>query len=239
MVTVATGVVDPWPHQLRVYKRMLDNWPFRLLIADEVGLGKTIEAGLIIRHAWISGLAKRVLILTPAGVMRQWQAELYEKFNLLIPIYDNGKLIWPEHHGRVTDLEQKVDRTEWLQQPLVIASSHLMRCKDRQKDLETAEGWDLLVLDEAHHARGGAAARRRSGTEPPAEADAEDSGEGDVVVDVDGDADAGTPHRVVGPAERARPTGGLERGPIPGLLRGSSTRTRTRASCLTWPGCSV
>jgi len=79
-VSVETAVVEPWPHQLRAYKRMLDSWPFRLLIADEVGLGKTIEAGMIIRHAWISGMAPRVLIMTPAGVLKQWQNELYEKF---------------------------------------------------------------------------------------------------------------------------------------------------------------
>ncbi len=58
LVAVETSAVKPWPHQLKTYKRMLDSWPFRLLLADEVGLGKTIEAGLIIRHLWISGLAK-------------------------------------------------------------------------------------------------------------------------------------------------------------------------------------
>jgi len=153
MVAVETSAVIPWPHQLKAYKRMLDQWPFRLLIADEVGLGKTIEAGLIIRHAWISGQARRILILTPAGVMRQWQAELYEKFNLLVPIYTGHALCWPDHHHRVGPLEEPVGRTEWTKQPIVLASSHLMRRKDRWDDLMDAEDWDLMVVDEAHHAR--------------------------------------------------------------------------------------
>ncbi len=159
LVAVKTCTVEPWPHQLRAYKRMLDNWPFRLLIADEVGLGKTIEAGLIIRHAWISGLAKRILILVPSALMRQWQAEMYEKFNLLVPIYSGQSLVWPEHHFCRQALEQKVARDKWTQQPLVIASTHLMRRKDRQSELIDAKDWDLLVVDEAHHAR-----RRGAGT---------------------------------------------------------------------------
>jgi SNF2 family DNA or RNA helicase len=159
LVAVKTSAVEPWPHQLRAYKRMLDAWPFRLLIADEVGLGKTIEAGLIIRHAWLAGWAKRILIMAPKGLLRQWQAELYEKFNLLVPIYTGQSLVWPEHHFRQGPLEEKVGRPEWTEQPIVLASSHLMRRKERQKDLLDAQGWDLLVLDEAHHAR-----RRGAGT---------------------------------------------------------------------------
>ncbi|HOZ48678.1 MAG TPA: SNF2-related protein [Candidatus Hydrogenedentes bacterium] len=158
-VAVKTCTVEPWPHQLRAYKRMLDNWPFRLLIADEVGLGKTIEAGLIIRHAWISGSARRILILVPSALMAQWQAELYEKFNLLVPIYTGQSLVWPRHHFCRQALQQKVARGKWTAQPLVITSSHLMRRKDRQEELVNAENWDLLVVDEAHHAR-----RRGAGT---------------------------------------------------------------------------
>ncbi len=153
MVAVVTSAVKPWPHQLRAYKRMLDSWPFRLLIADEVGLGKTIEAGLLIRHAWIAELARRILIMVPKAVLPQWQSELYEKFNLLVPIYTGHSLVWPEHHARTIPLEQKISRSEWTKHPLVLVSSHLMRRKDRQQELIDAADWDLLVLDEAHHAR--------------------------------------------------------------------------------------
>ena len=159
LVAIRTSTVEPWPHQMRAYKRMLDNWPVRLLIADEVGLGKTIEAGMIIRHAWISGLAARILIMTPKAILGQWQAELYEKFNLPVPIYTGKSLIWPRHHFPLTPLEQKVDRDTWTQTPFVLVSSHLMRRRDRQEELLAAEDWDLLILDEAHHGR-----RRGAGT---------------------------------------------------------------------------
>ena len=64
-----------------------------LLIADEVGLGKTIQAGMLIRQAWLAEKAQRVLILAPASVCRQWQLELREKFNLNWPIYDGDQLV--------------------------------------------------------------------------------------------------------------------------------------------------
>jgi SNF2 family DNA or RNA helicase len=153
MIAVKTSTVTPWPHQLRAYKRMLDEWPFRLLIADEVGLGKTIEAGMIIRHAWISQNARRICIMVPGSVCRQWQAELYEKFNLLVPIYTGKTLIWPAHYFCQRPLEEKIDRARWTQQPLIIVSSHLVKRTDRQQEMTDAQDWDLLVLDEAHHAR--------------------------------------------------------------------------------------
>lgn len=153
LVALRTSMVEPWPHQLRIYKRMLGAWPVRLLIADEVGLGKTIEVGMLLRHMCISGLARRVLIMAPKAVSRQWQAELYEKFNLLVPIYTGHSLIWPRHHFPLRPLEAKVDRDKWTEQPLVLVSSQLMRRQDRQQELAEAEDWDLVVLDEAHHAR--------------------------------------------------------------------------------------
>jgi len=61
----------PWQHQVRTYTRFLTEWPSRVLIADEVGLGKTISAGLILRQAILSGLAKRSIILTPKSVQIQ------------------------------------------------------------------------------------------------------------------------------------------------------------------------
>lgn len=150
----ATCAVEPWPHQIRAFDRLYRMDAPRLLIADEVGLGKTIQAGMLIRQLWISGRAKRILILTPAAVMKQWQVELREKFNLNWPIYDGGKLHWypsPAMRGRESKL---VGRDEWHREPAVIASSHLMRRRERQAEVcEAAEPWDLIVLDEAHHAR--------------------------------------------------------------------------------------
>ena len=149
----ATGLVTPWPHQIRAFERLYRNWPPRLLIADEVGLGKTIEAGLLLRQGWMAGRLKRVLVLAPKAVCRQWQIELREKFNLSWPIYDGAKLIWPKQGGADSAIEQPVARADWTREPFIIMSSHLARRRDRQPELIGSEPWDLIVLDEAHHAR--------------------------------------------------------------------------------------
>ena len=160
----ATAAVTPWPHQVRALERLYRDWPPRLLIADEVGLGKTIQAGLLLRQAWLAGRAKRILILAPKAVLGQWQIELREKFNLNWPIYDGGNLTWypsPALRGRH---ERKIGREEWFREPAVIASSQLMRRTDRATALlETADPWDLLVLDEAHHARRRGAGSQKEG----------------------------------------------------------------------------
>ena len=90
----ATSAVVPWPHQIRAYHRRYDNWSPKLLIADEVGLGKTVQAGLLPRQAWLSGRIERALVLAPRNVCKQWQIELREKYNLNWPLYDGQKLTW-------------------------------------------------------------------------------------------------------------------------------------------------
>ena len=149
-----TAAVTPWPHQVRAFHRLYDNWPPKLLIADEVGLGKTVQAGLLLRQAWLAGRAKRLLVLAPKAVCRQWQIELREKFNLNWPIYDGQKLTWCPSPAMGPQPERAVSREEWHREPFVIVSSHLVRRADRQSELlAAAEPWDLVVLDEAHHAR--------------------------------------------------------------------------------------
>lgn len=150
----ATCAITPWPHQIRAFYRLYNHWPPKLLIADEVGLGKTIQAGMLLRQAWLSGKAKRILVMVPKAVLKQWQVELREKFNLNWPIYDGKTLSWypsPGFQGRPV---QPVARETWHRQPFILTSSHLMRRRERASDLlEQAEPWDLIVLDEAHHAR--------------------------------------------------------------------------------------
>ena len=149
-----TAPITPWPHQIRAFERMYHNWPPKLLIADEVGLGKTIQAGMVLRQAWLSGRARRILILVPAAVMKQWQIELYEKFNLNWPIYADGKLRWYSPNPEQPAKTRAVGPGRWHLEDVVIASSHLMRRRERQATiLEEARKWDLVVLDEAHHAR--------------------------------------------------------------------------------------
>ena len=160
----ATAAVTPWPHQIKAFERLYDHWPPRLLIADEVGLGKTIQAGLLLRQAWLSGRAKRILVLAPKAVLGQWQIELREKFNLNWPIYDGRQLVRypsPALRGRH---RAEAGPHRWHEEPAVIASSHLMRRRERAAVLlEDAAPWDLVVLDEAHHARRRAAGAPQEG----------------------------------------------------------------------------
>ena len=154
MVGEETAPINPWPHQVRAFERMYHDWPPKLLIADEVGLGKTIQAGMVLRQAWLSGRARRILIMVPAAVMRQWQIELYEKFNLNWPIYTGGTLRWYSPNLERPPRTRVVGSDRWHLEDVVIASSHLMRRRDRQRViLEEARKWDLVILDEAHHAR--------------------------------------------------------------------------------------
>ena len=148
-----TSAVTPWPHQQRAFQRLWQQWPPRLLIADEVGLGKTVQAGLLLRQAWLSGRARRMLVMAPASVLKQWQRELREKFGLDWPIYSGKSLDWQPTRFRPAGLSRPVDRSSWTAEPFVLVSSHLMRRRDRHKELLEAEPYDLVVLDEAHHAR--------------------------------------------------------------------------------------
>ncbi|MCL4868343.1 MAG: DEAD/DEAH box helicase family protein [Anaerolineae bacterium] len=144
----ATSAITPWPHQLQVARTLVERFPARALLCDEVGLGKTIEAGLVIRQLILSGRVKRCLILAPAAVLKQWQEELYEKFNLDIPRYHGGQLydVTGEPIGPPTD-------NPWDECNLLLASTHLAKRQERARQLANAQPWDLMIVDEAHHAR--------------------------------------------------------------------------------------
>lgn len=166
-IGAATSAVDLWPHQNRAFLRMYQKWPPKLLIADEVGLGKTIQAGIILRQGILAGRIRRAIVLAPASVVRQWQFELREKFNLNWPIYDGSALLWynsPYYHdGQEKRPIKAVARTEWHREPFVLVSHNLMRREERRPEiLSQAERYDLVIVDEAHHARrkGGATAKK-------------------------------------------------------------------------------
>ena len=146
---MTTCTVTPWPHQTRVSDRIVSSFPERFMLCDEVGLGKTIEAGSAIRQLVLSGVVKRVLILVPKSVLVQWQEEMYEKFVLNIPRYDGGTF------RDVFDREVVVDGVDnpWNAHPILLASSHLAKRRERQPEVLAADDWDLVVIDEAHHAR--------------------------------------------------------------------------------------
>jgi hypothetical protein len=81
-VGMETAPITPWPHQAVVARRLIATWPYSYVLCDEVGLGKTIEAGLAIRALYLSGLVQRVLICAPASLTMQWQRQMASKFFL-------------------------------------------------------------------------------------------------------------------------------------------------------------
>ncbi len=143
--------ISPWPHQIKILRRVAKKFPCSFLIADEVGLGKTIETGLILRYLLLSQKARRILILAPASVLPQWQEELREKFNLHFWSYNQG--VFKDAYGSQPTVNHQQLINPWNTQNLILASSHLVRRKERMQELLEAEPWDLIVVDEAHHAR--------------------------------------------------------------------------------------
>ena len=131
--------IDLLPHQLWVCHRALQQWPIRLLIADDVGLGKTVEAGLILWPLLSSGRVRRLLILTPAALVEQWQYRLRTIFDIRMSMY-----------------RPEVDRPKadfWSTHNQVVASLPTMRMDraGRHERLLDAPTWDMLIVDEAHH----------------------------------------------------------------------------------------
>jgi superfamily II DNA or RNA helicase len=143
-----TATVKPWPHQGGVAGSIVDLYPDSFLLSDEVGLGKTAEVGLALRQLYISGRVKRVLILVPKSVARQWQEELYEKFSLNTPLYDGRDYQDIFRRPMPADAENP-----WNSYPVILASSQLVKRRDRQAELLDAKPWDMVIVDEAHHAR--------------------------------------------------------------------------------------
>ncbi|ANV85863.1 helicase (plasmid) [Picosynechococcus sp. PCC 7003] len=147
--------ISPWPHQIKILRHVVENFPCSFLIADEVGLGKTIETGLILRYLLVSQKAKRILILAPASVQPQWHSEMREKFNLHFWSYNKGQFTDP--YGELCPPSEN----PWNTKNLVLASSHLVRRQDRMEELLAAQPWDVVIIDEAHHARRKAPQQRK------------------------------------------------------------------------------
>ncbi|MBE9215086.1 DEAD/DEAH box helicase family protein [Plectonema cf. radiosum LEGE 06105] len=151
--------IKPWVHQIKILRRVAETFPQSFLIADEVGLGKTIETGLILKYLILSKKVKRVLILAPASVQPQWLEELREKFNLHFWSYSQNEFtnLTPQFQKHSPLLSQGeglgVRLNPWNSHDLILSSSHLVRRKERMLELLEAESWDLIILDEAHHAR--------------------------------------------------------------------------------------
>lgn len=131
--------IELLPHQLWVCRQVSGRWPARWLIADDVGLGKTVEAGMILMSLLSRSQIRRLLILCPASLVEQWQARLREMFDIRLSIYTS------EADRPKTDFWGTHDR--------VIASLQTLRTDQngRHTRILNSDPWDLLIVDEAHH----------------------------------------------------------------------------------------
>ncbi|MFC5580817.1 RNA polymerase-associated protein RapA [Rhodanobacter terrae] len=136
------------PHQLRVAGIASARRPPRVLLADEVGLGKTIEAGMIIARQLATGRASRVLLLLPDTLVYQWFVELLRRFNLSFAIYDEERCEALTQSG-----EQQAgdDSNPFEDEQLVIADFGFLENSPKHAQQLLDAPWDLLVVDEAHH----------------------------------------------------------------------------------------
>ncbi|TMX38416.1 RNA polymerase-associated protein RapA [Vibrio sp. Hep-1b-8] len=129
------------PHQLYIAHEVGRRHAPRVLLADEVGLGKTIEAGMIIHQQVLAGRAERILIVVPETLQHQWLVEMMRRFNLHFSIFDEERCI-----EAFADSENPFDTQQY-----VLCSLDFLR-KSRKRFEQALEGeWDLLVVDEAHH----------------------------------------------------------------------------------------
>jgi ATP-dependent helicase HepA len=127
------------PHQLYIANEVGQRHAPRVLLADEVGLGKTIEAGMIIHQQLLTGRAGRVLVLVPPTLQHQWLVEMLRRFNLRFSLYDADRLAEMQD-GNPFEAEQ-----------LVLCSLDLFDGRTELQQLSLAANWDLVVVDEAHH----------------------------------------------------------------------------------------
>jgi len=130
---------QPIAHQLHIAREVADRSAPRVLLADEVGLGKTIEAGLVIHRQLLTGRASRVLILVPENLQHQWLVEMRRRFNLQVALFDAERFIESDASNPFDDAQLALVALEWLVED------------EKAQDALFAAGWDLMVVDEAHH----------------------------------------------------------------------------------------
>lgn len=160
-MSAASYKIMPLPHQILVLDRVINQFRPRYLLADEVGLGKTIEAALIMEELKLRNIVKRVLIITPAGLTRQWQEEMKLKFDEDFSIFNSGTFrAFKELYGQDTNVWKNFDQ--------VITSIDFLKPKkiseglnDKVKTIREWHnnevflgcinaGWDMVIIDEAH-----------------------------------------------------------------------------------------
>jgi ATP-dependent helicase HepA len=133
------------PHQLYIAHEVANRYAPRVLLADEVGLGKTIEAGMIIHQQVLTGRAQRIIIVVPETLVHQWLVEMMRRFNLFFSIFDEERCLAIEEAGNLDNPFQS--------EQLILCNLEFLTHNPKRQEQAMAGEWDLLVVDEAHHLR--------------------------------------------------------------------------------------
>jgi len=133
------------PHQLFIAHEVAKRYAPRVLLADEVGLGKTIEAGLILHQQLLTERARRVLIVVPEALVHQWLVEMLRRFNLRFSVFDE------ERCAGIEEGDSTEEENPFYSEQLILCSLDFL-CKSHKRQQQVLAGeWDFLVVDEAHH----------------------------------------------------------------------------------------
>ncbi len=151
--------VIPLPHQLKALNKAVSNSQVRYLLADEVGLGKTIEAGLIMRELKLRGLVRRILVVAPKGLATQWVSEMQVHFNELFELVIPGDVItrgnadeniWQRHDQVICPM----DSIKPIEKRRGWSLDKINQYNKQRFDDVISAGWDLIVVDESHRLQG-------------------------------------------------------------------------------------
>lgn len=158
--SLASGVI-PLPHQLHVLNRAMENNNIRYILADEVGLGKTIEAGMIIRELKSRGLVSRILVVCPTGLVTQWASEMqekfHEKFQVILPSdYDTIRRITDNDdvYGQFDQVISPMDSIKPIERHAGWSDEKVEKYNQERIYSIINSGWDLIIIDEAHRVAG-------------------------------------------------------------------------------------
>ena len=169
---LSSGII-PLPHQMHVLNRAVSTNSVRYILADEVGLGKTIEAGLIIKELKARGLIKRILVVCPTGLVTQWSLEMQEKFDekfhvILPEDYDTIRKITDNDdvYGQFDQVISPMDSIKPLEKRVGWTEERIEKYNEERIYSIINSGWDLIVIDEAHRVAGstGEVARYKLGS---------------------------------------------------------------------------
>lgn len=158
--SLASGII-PLPHQLHVLNRAMETNNIRYILADEVGLGKTIEAGMIIRELKSRGLVSRILVVCPTGLVTQWASEMqekfHEKFQVILPSdYDTIRRLTDNDdvYGQFDQVISPMDSIKPIEKHAGWSEEKVEKYNEERIYSIINSGWDLIIIDEAHRVAG-------------------------------------------------------------------------------------